>query len=149
MDCWIYKGECLSEPASNAYGFVYKITCLHKTYKGFIYIGSKAFNHLRTKKLSKKRATELYSGKGRKPTKEKVQIASDWLTYCSSSKTLQQLIKELGRENFRFEVLEFAKNKTDLWYKEVENMIKFEVMLIPNSFNECMKFTIYKKQLLK
>lgn len=150
-NCWLYHGACFKpEHIKPEYaGFVYKITCLGGEYPGFIYIGSKAFTHKRTKKLSKKRSNELYKGRGKRPTKEKVTIISNWMTYTSSSKFLQELIEKYGRSTFQFEILEFGNSKSDLFYKEIKNMIKYGVMETEKSFNECLSFRIYKKQLLK
>ena len=154
MNCWTYQGECFlpEHIQPSHYGFVYRITCIGGEYPGFFYIGSKAFNHFRTRKLSKKRADELYTLKGRrggKQRKEKVVIPAKWLEYSSSSKTLKELVDQYGRDSFRFEILEFATSKSDLLYKEACQMIGHRVMTSPRSFNECFAFRIYKKQLLK
>jgi hypothetical protein len=149
--CWLYHGKCFTadQIKPGMKGFVYKITCLGGAYPGFIYIGSKSFESIRTKKLSKKRSNELYKGRGKKPTKEKVVSASNWESYTSSSKFLQALIEEYGRQTFQFEILEFGTSKSDLWYREVCQMIRHQVMETSRSFNECLSFKIYKKQLLK
>ena len=144
---WYYNGKSMIIPPLDKFGFIYKITCMAGEYAGYIYVGSKHFNFTRTKRLSKKRSNELYKGKGRKPTKEKVVSPSDWLEYKSSSKFLQQLIEKEGRQNFIFEILDFADSKTELWYKEVKYALHYKVMEIPNSFNECLAFRINKKQL--
>lgn len=149
--CWLYLGKCFrpEDIQPGMKGFIYKITCLGGEYPGFIYIGSKSFQTLRTKKLSKKRSEELYKGRGKRPTKEKVTAPSNWETYTSSSKFLQELIEKYGKKTFQFEILEFGSSKSDLWYKELKQMVKHGVMETTRSFNECLSFKIYKKQLLK
>ena len=77
---WEYKGLEL-EP-SKAVGFVYLIIDLEDNRK---YIGKKNF-----------------SGRG-KLNKGK---PSNWKTYTSSSKFLQELIKTKGEEKFKFVILE-------------------------------------------
>ena len=56
------------------YGFVYKIT--NKKTKDFYY-GAKSFCSITNLKISKKKSNEIYSGKGRKPTRLKKK-ESDW-----------------------------------------------------------------------
>lgn len=112
---WNYKNKELDKKnIKNNIGFLYKITFPDDCY----YIGYKLFYSKRNIKISKKRANELYSGKGRKKKKElKIQY-SDWETYNSSSKIVQQKILETKEENVIFEILELVENKQELLLKE-------------------------------
>ncbi len=147
---WKYKGKDFDETSvqTGHYGMIYKITVLLGDYKNCYYIGSKQFVGVKTKRLSKKRSVELYSGRGRKPTKEKVEIKKDWFLYATSSKLVKSLIEDLGRDAFLFEILDFGTNKSDLLYKELQYILKNN-WLSEKCLNMALKFSIYKSQLIK
>jgi hypothetical protein len=88
----------------NYVGFVYRITNI-TTHE--FYIGKKLLH--RTKKLPPL--------KGKK-NKRLSKVPSDWETYTSSSKTLNQMIDDLGDHLFRFEILELHTSKFDLGVAE-------------------------------
>ena len=145
---WKYKNKPITDTPKNAYGFIYKVTCLVPDYQGFIYIGSKALTSKRTVKLSKKRQAELYSGRGKKPTKEQKFTSSGWETYTTSSNIINELIAVYGETAFQWDILDFSCNKADLLMKEIEYQIKHKVFRTEKSFNQMLKASIYKKNLL-
>lgn len=114
---WIFTSKFDIE---KYWGFVYKITNI---LTGEFYIGSKSFFSRTNGKISKKRSNELYSGKGRKPLREKKIKESDWKYYKSSSKDVQELIK-LDENNFKFEVLELFETKQHMLLYEAHLIIK-------------------------
>ena len=66
---WLYNKKPFEiKDLEQYWGFVYKITNKN-TYE--FYYGSKSFFNRTNGKISKKRSNELYSGKGRKPLREK------------------------------------------------------------------------------
>lgn len=89
---------------------------------GDYYIGSKQIYNTRNVKLSKKRANELYSGKGRKPTKERKVTESDWKTYQSSSKIVQQRLN--SGEPAMFMINQFFETKAEMLLYEGYCIIK-------------------------
>lgn len=89
--------KSIEDCPSDSEGFVYKITSL---LDDRYYLGSKKLYNNKTVKLSKKKQEELYSGRGRKKTKEKKKTVSDFMTYKSSSNELQELILLNGEVNF-------------------------------------------------
>lgn len=120
---WLYKDKPFKIKDLDQYwGFVYKILNL-KTQE--FYIGSKSFFNRTNGKISKKRSNELYSGKGRKPTREKKIKESDWKTYKSSSKKVQNMINE-NPQDFQYEILTCFKTKAE--------MLLFEAMIIIEHF---------------
>lgn len=122
---WIYKNKKLEEIPENTYGFVYKISPINIELFGDIYyIGCKSFYNTTNPKISKKKANELYSGKGRKPTRQKKIKESDWKTYISSSKKLQSLIEKNGKELFKFEILSFHNCYTSMILSESKLIIE-------------------------
>lgn len=112
---WVYKNKLFTIKDLDQYwGFVYKIINLSTNE---FYIGSKSFFSRTNGKISKKRSNELYSGKGRKPTREKKIKESDWKTYKSSSKKVQEMML-LEDSKFKFEIIELFDNKQEMLLKE-------------------------------
>ena len=110
MNKWLYNGKIIKSLKD------IPECCMFATYvidfpdtKEF-YFGSKQIFFERRKKLSKKRANELYSGKGGKKKYEIVRTESDWKTYKSSSKVVQDKINSGKKCNFTF--LGFYETKT-------------------------------------
>lgn len=132
----------------DVYGFVYKVTCHLPDYADYIYIGSKAMYSNRSVKLSKKKQTELYKGRGKKPTKTRQIKESDWESYTTSSKIINELIKQHAIEAFTWEIIDYGFSKADLLLKEVEYQIKYKVFRIEKSFNYMLRASIYKKNLM-
>lgn len=134
---WIYKGGILQEPPKNAFGFVYEIT----TKDGKKYIGQKRFFSRVNRKLSKKRQEELWSGKGRKPTKELIVRESNWKTYRSSNKDL----KDLGERDFEeFKILHIVSSLNMLNIMETYYIIIRGALFKEEYLNGWAKFTLNK-----
>jgi uncharacterized protein YneF (UPF0154 family) len=143
---WIYKNKKLEEIPENAYGFVYKISPINIELFGDIYyIGCKSFYNTTNPKISKKKANELYSGKGRKPTRQKKIKESDWKTYFSSSKKLQDLIEENGKELFKFEILSLHRCYTSMILQESKLIIDAFIKKDDKILNEWISIKIRKK----
>ena len=84
---WIYEGRPFtSDDIGDYYGFVYRIT---NTTNGKQYIGRKYFTQKRKPKGGKRKVTS----------------ESDWKKYYGSSDELKRDIKDLGRDNFRREII--------------------------------------------
>ena len=122
---WIYQNriiEALEEVPTGAIGFVYKISAKSS---GKFYIGKKQLFTNRRVKITNKE--KLESGNNRRKFKQVVK-ESDWKSYCSSSKELQQEFKNLGEDAFQKEILEFCFDKRSLSYKEVWWQFKLDVL---------------------
>jgi len=89
-------------------GFIYKIT----SKSGHFYIGRKTFWSTITKPPLKG------AKRKRKITKE-----SEWRTYTSSSRELNELIVKQGIENFKFEILHLCTSKSELSYYECYHIV--------------------------
>ena len=114
-------------------GFIYKITHIKS---GKFYIGKKQLYSTVTKKLTKKEILEQ-KGPGRKSTKKQVISESNWLVYTGSSKKLNKVIEEEGRDKFKFEIISFCSTKRQLTYREVKFQILNECLEKPEAtFNE-------------
>lgn len=114
---WQYQGLPLLEYPEDAIGFIYVIRNL---LDGREYIG---------KKLLKFRKTKVVKGK-----KKKSLVESDWKDYWGSNDELKADIKEHGVENFRREVLAFAKTKGTLSYLELKEQMEHRVLEHPDRY---------------
>jgi len=135
--CWDYQGKCFETVTDTTYGFVYLIKSIED---GRIYVGKKAFTHRCKKKISKR---VIKSTK----TRKRIEVTakdSGWLNYWGSSKELLQEINLKGKNNFTRCILSFAKNKSDLSLKELEEQIKHNVLRVP-SFNNWIGAKVYKR----
>ena len=103
----------------NFFGFVYRITRKDTSRS---YIGKKQIVFTRRLKV-----------KGRKNRKH-VKKESDWKSYTGSCDELNDEIKNIGKEEFEFEILKFCATKGDLGYTETMYQFKEEVldMKFPN-----------------
>lgn len=116
-------------------GFVYLIvnTLSQKKYIGRKYLW----------KITKKKV------KGSK-RKIKVKSESDWRYYKSSSKELQEDIKNLGIHNFRFIILSFHKTRAEVNYTEVKEQFSRDVLYSKlgddyEFYNYCILSRYYRK----
>jgi spermidine/putrescine-binding protein len=126
---WI---TCLTIP-EEAYGFIYMITNLVSNKK---YIGKKQMVSRRTKPPLK--------GKKRKRI---CMVESDWKTYVSSSNELVKDIETLGKENFKFEILRFCANKSQLAYYEAKEQFDREVLMKEDYYNGIINLRLGKVKL--
>lgn len=91
------------------WGFIYEIV---EKDTGKSYIGKKQFTFKRQKTKYDKRTRK----------------ESDWKTYCSSSKIMQDLIVERGKENFEFNILSLCVGKSQLTYEEQQYQFSNDVL---------------------
>jgi len=106
---------------NNAFGFVYLITNLTNNKK---YIGCKML-----KKIIKRKPL-----KGKK-NKRHCEVESDWKEYTSSSNELNNDITTLGKQNFKFEIIQFAYSKSHLKYCEAKQQFDNDVLLKEGWYN--------------
>lgn len=96
-------------------GFIYRITELNT---GKMYIGKKSFWSFTTKlKPGKKRRTHF-------------KKESNWRTYTSSSKYVNEAIQANGIENYKFEIVSLHKTKSQLNYAEIELQVMEDVLRV-------------------
>jgi len=101
-------------------GFIYKIT----SPTGHFYIGRKVFWSTTTKPPLKG------AKRKRKITKE-----SDWKTYTSSSREMNELIEKHGHENFKFEIIHLCVSKSEMSYFETHWIVMSGSMLTEEGLN--------------
>ena len=118
---------------NNAFGFVYLITNLTNDKK---YIGCKMLQ-----KVIKRKPL-----KGKKNKRHEI-VESDWKTYTSSSNELNKDIELLGKDNFKFEIIDFAYSKSHLKYLEAKYQFDNDVLLSENWYNGIINLRVGKIKL--
>ncbi len=114
----INEGVYLHE---NMFGFIYEIT---NKVNGKKYIGKKqCVRKIRRKPLK---------GKTRNRIDQK---ESDWKTYTSSSKELNEDIQKYGKEKFEFKILKICGSKWELGYEEIKEQITRDVLRRDDYYN--------------
>ena len=107
---WLYNDKVFeSEDIKDYFGFCYILTDLEN---GKMYIGRKYFYSIRKKKGQRK----------------KIKSESDWKTYYSSSKKIQQLVLESSPNRFKREILSLYKTKGQVNYNETKLLFKHDVL---------------------
>ena len=125
---WQLKSQL--EWDNNAFGFIYLITNLTNNKK---YIGCKMLQ-----KVIKRKPL-----KGKK-NKRHETIESDWKTYTSSSNELNKDIELLGKQNFKFEIIDFAYSKSHLKYLEAKYQFDNDVLLSEGWYNGIINLRVGK-----
>ena len=120
--------ETAIEIPENPFGFLYCITCKLNNRK---YLGKKQM-------LSKRKKPAL-KGKTRKRS---VIIETDWKTYMSSCNELISDIEKYGKENFKFEIIRFCDNKSQLAYFEAKEQFDREVLLKDEYYNQMLNLRL-------
>lgn len=138
---WTFKDKPFEiKDLEQYWGFVYQITNLDTEE---FYIGSKSFFNRTNGKISKKRSNELYSGKGRKPSREKKIKESDWKTYKSSSKKVQEMISK-NLNNFKYEIYQIYETKAEMLLVEAYLIIKNFMFKNPLILNDWISIKSFK-----
>ena len=115
---WLYDGKVFeSEDIKDYFGFCYILIDLEN---GMNYIGRKYFYSIRKKKGIRK----------------KVRSESDWKTYYSSSKKIQQMVLESGPNRFKREILSLYKKKGQVNYNETKLLFQHNVLEAVNDDGE-------------
>ena len=115
---WLYDGKVFeSEDIKDYFGFCYILIDLEN---GIKYIGRKYF----------------YSVRKKKGIRKKVRSESDWKTYYSSSKKIQQMVQESGPNRFKREILSLYKKKGQVNYNETKLLFQHNVLEAVNDDGE-------------
>jgi hypothetical protein len=123
MSHWLYKGESIDEAPINMFGFVYLITNLVSEKK---YIGRKYFDSIRRIKVKGKKLRKV------------IRKDSGWRDYTGSSKSLNKDIEDLGKKNFKFEILIMCETKGQVNYIEENIHHRYHVSVKKEFYNDCI-----------
>ena len=128
---WIYNDEIFDTTPEEYQGFVYRITDLTNNKK---YIGKKFFWKPKTLPVTKTRKRRV-----------KTRTESDWRTYYGSSKEVQQLVENNGKENYKREILKLCLTKGECSYFEAKYQFEYDVLLSDEYYNELISCKIHSR----
>lgn len=128
---WIYNDEIFDTTPEEYQGFVYRITDLTNNKK---YIGKKFFWKPKTLPITKTRKRRV-----------KTRTESDWRTYYGSSKEVQQLVENNGKENYKREILKLCLTKGECSYFEAKYQFEYDVLLSDEYYNELISCKIHSR----
>jgi len=112
------------------FGFIYRITCLCNLKQ---YIGKKQCKSILKRKPLK--------GKRNKRHEER---ETDWRTYTSSSRELNEDIITYGKSNFKFEIIRICESKFELAYFETKLQFEEEVLFREDYYNGIINLRVGK-----
>ena len=134
---WYYKGTAFtSDDIGDKFGYVYCITNLQSGKK---YIGRKYFTQRRKPPGGKRRVTS----------------ESDWKKYYGSSPELKSDVKQLGKENFRREIISLHESLGKVNYEETKQLFLNNVLQetledgSPKYYNSNILGRYYRKDYFK
>ena len=122
--------DIIQDMPEDPFGFIYEIT---NTLNNKSYIGKKQM----VRKIKRK----PLKGKKRKRID---YIESDWKTYTGSSDVLNEDIKKLGKDKFKFNILLFCNSKFELSYYEAKIQFEKDVLLNEKYYNGIINCRIGK-----
>lgn len=118
MSDWIFQEKPFTEiPSGKPEGFVYRITNL---LSGKMYIGKKSFWSSKTVQVKGK--------------KKKTKVESNWKDYYGSNEVIINDVKELGKENFKREILSVHKSKALVSYYEAKWQFQEDALMNPDKY---------------
>lgn len=142
---WIYNGSFITElndMPEGTIGFIYKITN-GKT--GEYYIGKKNVLSTRKRKFGKKEIA-LLSDK-RLKTYEMITSQSDWKSYRSSNKQVQEWFKDTENDQLELRILRFCSSTKSLTYYELQEQFSHDVLGDIRALNDNLLGKFFRKDL--
>ena len=130
---WVYENKDFNQTPDEFQGFVYIIT---EKDTGKKYIGKKFFWKPKVLPVTKTRKRRV-----------RTRVESDWRTYYGSSKEVQTLVEEKGKDNYIREILKLCKTKGECSYYEAKYQFEFDVLLSDEYYNEFIGCKIHSKHI--
>ena len=138
---WYYQDQLIEQLPEECVGFVYLITNITTGRK---YIG---------KKLSKFAKTSYKTVKLKNGTKKKKKIRSkidsDWRDYYGSNVELNKDVEQLGKENFRRDILFYCTSKAQFSYIEAREQFNHKVLESKDYYNGQISVRVHGSHILK
>ena len=138
---WYYQGQEVLELPEDCVGYVYCITNLTNNRK---YIGKKLAKFAKTTY----KTVQLKNGT-KKKKKIRSKIPSDWGEYYGSSIELNKDIENLGKENFKREILHYCKSKAECSYIEAKLQFEHKVLESDQFYNGQISVRVHGSHILK
>lgn len=142
---WIYNGSFITElndMPEGTIGFIYKITN-GKT--GEYYIGKKNVLSTRKRKFGKKEIALLTDK--RLKTYEMITNESDWKSYRSSNKQVQEWFKDTENDQLELRILRFCSSTKSLTYYELQEQFSHDVLGDRRALNDNLLGKFFRKDL--
>jgi len=142
---WIYNGSFITElndMPKGTIGFIYKITN-GKT--GEYYIGKKNVLSTRKRKFGKKEIALLTDK--RLKTYEMITSESDWKSYRSSNKQVQEWFKDKENDQLELRILRFCSSTKSLTYYELQEQFSHDVLGDKRALNDNLLGKFFRKDL--
>ena len=142
---WIYNGSFITElndMPEGTIGFIYKITN-GKT--GEYYIGKKNVLSTRKRKFGKKEISLLTDK--RLKTYEMITSESDWKSYRSSNKQVQEWFKDKENDQLELRILRFCSSTKSLTYYELQEQFSHDVLGDKRALNDNLLGKFFRKDL--
>lgn len=138
---WYYQDQEVIELPEDCVGYVYCITNLTNNRK---YIGKKLAKFAKTTY----KTVQLKNGT-KKKKKIRSKIPSDWGEYYGSSIELNKDIENLGKENFKREILHYCKSKAECSYIEAKLQFEHKVLESDQFYNGQISVRVHGSHILK
>ena len=138
---WTYQDQIVNELPDDCVGFVYLITNLTNDRK---YIGKKLAKFAKTTY----KTVQLKNGT-KKKKKIRSKIESDWQEYYGSSLELTADIANIGKENFKREILYYCRSKAECSYIEAREQFDRKVLESTDYYNGQISVRVHGSHILK
>ena len=138
---WYYEDKIVEELPEDCVGFVYCITNNTNNRK---YIGKKLAKFSKTTY----KTVKLKNGK-KKRKKIRGKIDSDWRDYYGSNIELNRDVEQLGKENFRREILFYCTSKAECSYIEAREQFTRKVLESTEYYNGHIQVRVHGSHILK
>jgi putative transposon-encoded protein len=135
MGHWRLAENVYFNEEKKPFGFIYRITCLVTNKK---YIGKKQCVSVRKKQPLKGKVNKRHQ-----------TIETDWKSYTSSSREVNEDIIQYGQHNFLFEILQFCDSKFALAYYEAKLQFEEEVLLREDYYNGIINLRVSRPRVFK
>jgi len=138
---WYYQDQLIEELPEECVGFVYLIT---NNITGRKYIGKKLAKFSKTTY----KTVKLKNG-NKKKKKIRSKIDSDWRDYYGSNVELSKDVEQLGKENFRRDILFYCTSKAQCSYIEAREQFNHKVLESKDYYNGQISVRVHGSHILK
>ena len=137
---WLYQNQPVETLPEDCVGFVYLITNITTQRK---YIGKKLAKFSRTTQ----KTVKLKNG-NKKKKKIRTKMDSDWRDYYGSSPELTKDVEQLGKENFKREILYYCNSKAECSYIEAREQFSRRVLESQDWYNGHIQVRVHGSHII-